>query len=161
MKKTLSAIPLLAFVLVLAPQSADAQQRGQEMMRQQERIQQLDQLVQRMDRIQDRIRQMDHAMIQEMDRLRAQQAAGDRLRQHERLREMNDGLGRMAQQMRSTLMQARQMEGDPMVQRDQVMQREMERLRLHLEGMCDGMEEGLRIMEQLHQRAREGGGPTR
>lgn len=160
MKRTLGTIPLAALVLALAPQpmAAQQQQRGHEMMRQQERIHQLDQMVQRMDQIQNRIHQMDRTMIQEMDRLREQQATTDRLRQHERIRSMNEGMGLMAQQMRANLMQMRQMEGDPLMQQDAVMQQDMERLRLHLEGMCDGIEEGIRIMEQLHQRARTGGG---
>lgn len=162
--KTRGTCPIIGVVAILLalPVMGTAQQRQQQgqQMQQRDRIHQLDQMAQRMDRMQDRVRQMDQVLLQELDRLRMQQQDQDRIRQHERLRDMADSFGKMGLQMRTTLMQARQMEGDPLVQRNEAMQQEMERLRLHLQTMCDGMEEGLQIMERIHERVRAGGGPT-
>lgn len=132
--------------------------RQQQMEQAQQRMQQLDQMVQRMDQVQERIREMTRTMQQSMDQLRARDATGnqDRIRQHERVRDMGEAMGQMAQQMRQTMLQLRAMEGDQLVQQDQVMQREMEQLRLHLRTMAESMEEGMKIMEQLHNRVRMG-----
>lgn len=148
---------------------ASAQVNRGQMMQMQDRMQRMDQQLQRLDRIHDRIRQMDQDMMRDMDRLRDRlhvqdpqrlsdadrMRDQDRLRQQERLHATTTAMGQMTEQVRGALMQVRAMEGDPGFERDAVMQRETERLRTHLEKMCDDLEEGARMMEQVQQRLRQ------
>lgn len=137
--------------------------RQQQMEMQQQRMRQLDQMAQRMERVQEQVRNMNRVLQEEMDRLRAQNVERNqnRIQQTQRIRDMGESMGLMAQQMQRTMLQLREMEGDPNTLGDAEMLRHMEQLRERLQAMCDGMEEGLQIMEQLHKRVREGGGPGR
>lgn len=160
---------LLSFGIAMAtPDWAPAQGRGGQQQRMQDRIHRTDEQLQRLDRMQERMRQMDQDMTRDMDRIRdrlhsqdAQLREQDRLRdqdqlrQQERLHAMAGSMGQMAQHMRQALQQVRAMEGDPNFEGNQVMQQETERLREHLQKMNDDLEEGIRMMEQIHQRVRQ------
>ena len=155
----------MVLALTLAAPAAGQQTQQQQVARQQhmqqmhERMHHLEQMSQRMERVQEQIRNMNQMLQQDMDRLRAQNQEQNqsRIRQTERVRDMGEAMGLMAQQMRQTMLQLREMEGDPGASGDPQMLRHMEQLREHLRVMSEGMEEGLKIMEQLHQRLRAGG----
>lgn len=175
-------VPALAIGLMLGAARAEAQVAGRgQQQRIQDRIHQMDEMVRRMDRVQDRVHRMDQAIAQDMERIRAhireqerlrdpeamhdqvreqdRMRDQDRLHRFERIREMSDGMGQMGRQMRATLMQMREMHGDPLFEGDPVMQREMEQLQERFRNMGDELEEGLQLMERLHQRVREGQPP--
>jgi len=154
----MAALALLVGAPVQGQQTQQQMARQQQMQQMQHRMQQLDQMTQRMERVQEQIRNMNQVLQQEMDRLRTQnqEQVRNQLRQTERVRNMGESLGLMAQQMRQTMLQLREMAGDPAAAGDPAMVQHMERLQEHFRAMADGMEEGLRLMEQLHQRLREG-----
>ncbi len=171
-------VPALAMGMALGAAGVGAQvpQRAGQQQRIQDRIHQVDQMVGRMDRIRDRIHQLDQTCVQDMDRIRDRihdqdrlrdqvqdpdrLRDQDRLRQMERIRDATDAMGQMGQQMRTTMVQMRQMLGDPAFQGEPNTEQEMEQLQQHLQNMGDQLEEGIKVMEQLHQRVREGQ-PTR
>ncbi|MDT8341717.1 MAG: hypothetical protein RQ751_09420 [Longimicrobiales bacterium] len=154
---------LLAAVPAQGQQAQQQVARQQQMQQMQQRMQQLDQMTQRMERLQEQVRSMNRMLQQDMDRLRVQDQtrAQDRLRQSERIRDMGESMGLMAQQMRQAMLRLREVAGDPATGGDPAMVRTMERMQEHLRAMGDQLEEGLRIMEQLHQRLREGGPGSR
>jgi hypothetical protein len=101
---------------------------------------------------------MEQVMLQDMERLRQQDAARpegaqaqvqERLRQQEQIRLMAHSVANAAGEMNQAMVSLRQMAEES---GNHAMVQEMERLRLTMQESCDQMEAGLRIMEQLRDR---------
>lgn len=130
-------------------QAQQAQQQAQQ-QQQQQRLRQLEQALQKTERIRDRLHQMDQDMTRDMDRIRDQ----NRLREHQAVRDMGRALGQVADNLRGATLQLRNQEREQLRLQDPEMQREMERLRQHVQNMGTQLEDGLKIMERLQQRLR-------
>lgn len=148
--KRRTALGALALLLVV-PGALGAQARQQERMHQ--HMERMDAMMQRMDRIQDRIHKLDRTMAKQMDRMQDQQ----RLREHQALRDMCTATGAMVRQMKQNVERMRGMMDEPLFQRDQEMQRQMERLHEHWDEMGARLEESVQIMERMHQHMGAGG----
>jgi len=136
--------------LVLAlPAAAGAQMRQGRM--QQDRMQQhrehMEQQMQRLDRMRERIHRLDQMLHRQMQMMRDQ----DRMRLHERLREMCTAMDAAAAQLYRNMERTRDMARDPLFQRDPELQREMERLRQHWEAMTEELEQGTAAMERIQK----------
>lgn len=118
-------------------------------------MEQMDAMIRRMDRVHERIHQLDQTLLRQMDRIRDQ----ERLQQHQRLREMWGATGTMAREVQRNMERTRELLRDPAFQRDQEMQRDMDRLRQHWEDMAGRMEEGVGILERLQGRLGPPDGP--
>jgi predicted ATP-dependent protease len=142
--------------LIVAPVHGVAQDPAQEQMRRmQMQMEQMDRSMERMERIREQAHRLEAAMIQEMERLhRMGSADRSRILEHERLRDMSREMGRMAEALRGATERMRDVVRDRQMMHSPEMQQEMERLRTHLDDMCERMEEGLRIMERLRQQLR-------
>jgi hypothetical protein len=132
------------------------QQQQQQMMQMQQQFMHLNQAMERVSFVQQRAHVMEREMARSMERIHQNQELAARnteqLRNQERLRSMAQSMDDGAQQTHRAMEQLRNMLGDPAVAGDGDMVREMERLRQHWEEIAGQMEEGLQIMDRLHDR---------
>lgn len=131
-------------------QQAAQQQSQQQAQQQQQRLAQMEQALQKTQRIRDRLHQIEQDMTRDMDRIRDQ----DRLREHQAVRDMGKALGQMANNLTAVTLQLRDREREHLQLRDPQMQQDMERLHEHVRAMGTQLEDGLKIMERLQQRLR-------
>ncbi|MEE9132288.1 MAG: hypothetical protein V3U13_01890 [Gemmatimonadota bacterium] len=134
--KSLCTLVLAAVVLAITPPDLFGQ-NGQ----------------QRMNRVMERANQFNQEMARQM-----QQSQGQYLEQHREMRRVGESMERMAQDMNRLMEHSRSMIQDQKFLRDREMQRDMERLHEHMNGMADQMENTLRVMERLQQRLHQPGG---
>lgn len=142
------------------PASQQAQQ--QQLQRMQEQVQRLDQTIQRMTQIQQRAQEMEHQVLQDMERMRQQEALHqqesvqlrheEQLRQQEQVRLMARSMASAAGEMTQAMTSLREMAQSRAGSWDRDMEQQMERLRLGMQETCNQMDEGLRIMEHLRDR---------
>ena len=149
MTLTVGALPATA----QHPQEHLAAQHMQEMH---ERMQRLNDVMGRMQRIHERAQDMEHSVLQQLERLRAQQEISDqdrlRIRDQERVRDMAHAMSTAAREMHQAMERARDLAGDGDAPWNREMHQEMEHLQQNWEGLCDQMEEGLQLMERLRTR---------
>lgn len=147
-------VPLLVVgAMVMLPTHAHAQGRRGTMNQQnpmQQRVMQMDAMMQRMDHLRDRLHMLDQDLTRQRDLLRDQ----DRIRQHDQLRVLCQATDGVVGQLRQNMEQTRTMMANPLFDHDPEMQREMEQLRQHWELMAKQMEDGVGIMERLRERLR-------
>jgi hypothetical protein len=138
------------------PPVVQQQQQQQQAMRMQQQIQHLNQVMERVSGVQERARQMEQQMLHSMQQLQqTRQMALEnavRIRNQERLHSMAQSVADGARMMHRAMEQLRTMIGDPGTGWDPEMERQMEQLRQHWNGMAGQMEEGLTIMERLRDR---------
>lgn len=163
---TIVAGALVAFMGLAGPVPVDAQQRGQQkatqqqaMRQQQQQMAQMQEMMQRMDRLQERVHKLDQKLARQMDQIRDRDQLRDqdrlRLQQHEHLREMCQSTGDMIRNMARNTERLRTMAGDPAVQEDPELRRQMEQLRQRFMKMTEETEKGLEDMEKLQDQLRD------
>jgi hypothetical protein len=121
-----------------------------------QRTQQLTEVMQRMQRVQQRARDMEQRMLHEMEQLRQREMLHQqdqfRLREQERIRDMAHSMANAAGEMHQAMERFRDLARDNQTLWNQEMERDMERLREHMDQTCLQMEEGLKIMDRLRDR---------
>ncbi|MCA9736776.1 MAG: hypothetical protein R3E98_16905 [Gemmatimonadota bacterium] len=131
-------------------------QQMQQMQRMQEQARLLGETMQRMQRIQTQAHEMEQLMIRDMERLRQQSQLQERdllrLREQERVRDMTHAYSNAAREMNQSMERVRDMLGDPGSNWGPDMEREMLRLREHMDDMAGRMEDGLKIMDRIRDR---------
>lgn len=166
-RQRLLALGATLALLGAAPMQAMAQEPGrmqqQQMMMQQQMVQEqtreLNRAMERMSQIQMRAQNMERDMNQAMHQLRqnpelAQQNALH-LRNQERLQSMAQSMNAGAREMERAMEQLRNMIGEPGFNMDQTMQRDMQQLREHWDGMAGNFEEGLRVMDRIRDQIQD------
>ena len=121
-------------------------QQMQQMQRMQEQARLLGETMQRMQRIQTQAHEMEQLMIRDMERLRQQSQL------QERVRDMTHAYSNAAREMNQSMERVRDMLGDPGSNWGPDMEREMLRLREHMDDMAGRMEDGLKIMDRIRDR---------
>jgi len=115
----------------------------------------MQQMMQRMDQVTQRTQALSQTMTRQMDRLRTQDRDQARL-----LLQLCDAVDAQSRETRRSMDRIHLMMQDPAMNRDQDMQRDMDRLREHLNAVTGGLQEMVTTMEQMQKRmqARIGGG---
>jgi uncharacterized protein YukE len=121
-----------------------------------QRTQQLTEVMQRMQRVQQRAHDMEQMMLREMEQLRQREMLQEqdqlRLREQERIRDMAHSMANAAGEMNQAMERFRDLARDSQTLWNRDMERDMERLREHMDQTCVQMEEGLKIMDRLRER---------
>lgn len=161
-KHAMIAATIVAIAGIAAPPPAQAQAPGsqqmqqQQMQRMQQQMQRLDEAMRRMTRIHEHAHQLEQTMLRQMEQLRhhehLQPHQQEQLRHQERIRYMAHALSGAAGEMGQAMMGLREMAQNAGLNFDGEMEREMERLRQHMEETLNQMEGGLRVMERLRDR---------
>ncbi len=128
-----------------------AQQASQQQMLQQQQVAQMDQTMQRLHRLEQQAGELSRSMAQ-----RAGQAgAGELGARDQSMSRLCDSVATLAGDMTQTMDRIHQNLRDPALLQDREMQKDMDRLRLHVEDMAAPLEDALttmnRIQDRLHQ----------
>jgi hypothetical protein len=136
-------------------QQQQQQQQAQQTQQQQQQQMHMQQMMQRMDQVTARTQALSQSMTKQMDRLRTQDRDQARL-----LLQLCDAVDAQSRETRRSMDRIHLMMQDPAMNRDQDMQRDMDRLREHLNAVTGGLQEMVGTMEQMQKRmqARIGGG---
>ena len=134
-----------------ASQQQMAQQASQQQMLQQQQVAQMDQTMQRLHRLEQQAGELSRSMAQ-----RAGQAgAGELGARDQSMSRLCDSVATLAGDMTQTMDRIHQNLRDPALLQDREMQKDMDRLRLHVEDMAAPLEDALttmnRIQDRLHQ----------
>ncbi len=163
-------LALAAFALAWAPSNLAAQAgtgamaQQQQMQRVQQRMQQhaqaLGQSVQHMQRIQQRAQQLQQTCDQQAQQLQQRQNLQlheqQQLRNQQSIGEMANAVSGAAQQMTRAMEGLRLLARDPVGNWTGEAEGEMLRLRERLHQVTGELEEGLQIMERLHEQLNQG-----
>lgn len=105
------------------------------------------QMLQRMDQIANRARDMSRQMAQQATQARAQ--TRDQL---QILQQLCDGVEAQARETRRTMDRVQLLVQDQTLLQDRDMQQDMDRLRLHSGAVGDGLEQMLGVLDRIQQR---------
>jgi methyl-accepting chemotaxis protein len=144
----IGSVPVAAQATGGAARQQQPPQAAQQSRMQQRISEQMTEMIQRMDRLRERIHQVDQTLARQMERTADQQ----RLREHQALREMCGDVGGVAQQMQQNAERLREMSRDRLFLGDPEMEREMERLREHWEEMGERLRESVEALERMQKR---------
>lgn len=150
-------LAVLAVPTMAVAQQQGQMQRQQQMERMQQMQQHMDQMIQRMGQVQERLQNMDQQMQSRMQGEMGRRMSQQQMQQQRHMQGVASSMQEMSRQVRSTMMQVRELARDPAMHQDGAMQQEMERLREHMQGIVDELVASTESLGEMQRRA--GGGP--
>ena len=126
---------------------------SQQQMSQQQQLAQMEQTMQRLHQLEQQAGQLSRSMAQRA----GHEGAGQLGARDQSMSRLCDSVATLAGDMTKTMDRIHQNLRDPTLLQDRDMQKDMDRLRLHVEDMAVPLEDALKTMERIQDRLHQPG----